>query len=89
MRYVIMEAISAIDDVVEVTPKHRGDDRRYFSETVRDDWFKSNVAAGSFVSADSILQPCCRDCSMPTLSVPTLGAGQIDPVDHDNTDRRE
>ena len=51
-----MEAIpTAIEGVVEISSKRRCDDRGYFSETFRDDWFKSNVAAVLFVQENQSL----------------------------------
>ena len=38
-----------IDDVKIIAPKRHGDDRGWFSETFRDDWFRANVADITFV----------------------------------------
>ena len=45
----------AIDGVVEITPTRHGDDRGYFSETFRADWFKANVANVDFVQENQSL----------------------------------
>jgi dTDP-4-dehydrorhamnose 3,5-epimerase len=44
-----------IADVVEIVPGHHGDRRGYFSETFRDDWFRSNVANVTFVQENQSL----------------------------------
>lgn len=38
-----------IDDVKIIAPKRHGDDRGWFSETFRDDWFREHVADITFV----------------------------------------
>lgn len=45
----------AIPEVVEITPKRHGDDRGYFSETFRQDWFSANVADVVFVQENQSL----------------------------------
>ena len=44
-----------IPEVVEITPSRHGDERGYFSETFRDDWFTSNVADVTFVQENQSL----------------------------------
>jgi len=44
-----------IADVVEIVPVRHGDDRGYFSETFRADWFRSNVADVTFVQENQSL----------------------------------
>jgi dTDP-4-dehydrorhamnose 3,5-epimerase len=44
-----------LDGVVEVKPNRLGDHRGYFSETFRDDWFRSNVADITFVQENQSL----------------------------------
>jgi dTDP-4-dehydrorhamnose 3,5-epimerase len=44
-----------VADVVEITPVRHGDDRGYFSETFRDDWFRANVADLTFVQENQSL----------------------------------
>ena len=45
----------AIPEVVEITPSRHGDDRGYFSETFRQDWFRANVADVDFVQENQSL----------------------------------
>ena len=45
----------AIPEVVEITPSRHGDDRGYFSETFRQDWFSANVADVDFVQENQSL----------------------------------
>lgn len=45
----------SISDVKEILPIRHGDGRGYFSETFRDDWFRANVAAVSFVQENQSL----------------------------------
>ncbi|WP_323014770.1 dTDP-4-dehydrorhamnose 3,5-epimerase [Devosia sp.] len=42
-------------DVIEVVPSRIGDERGYFSETFRDDWFRANVADTGFVQENQSL----------------------------------
>lgn len=44
-----------IADVAEIIPVRHGDDRGYFSETFRDDWFVANVADVTFVQENQSL----------------------------------
>lgn len=44
-----------IADVAEITPTRHGDDRGYFSETFRQDWFIANVADVTFVQENQSL----------------------------------
>lgn len=44
-----------IPEVIEIVPARHGDDRGYFSETFRDDWFRGNVAPVSFVQENQSL----------------------------------
>jgi dTDP-4-dehydrorhamnose 3,5-epimerase len=44
-----------IPEVIEIVPNRFGDDRGYFSETFRDDWFRANVAPLSFVQENQSL----------------------------------
>ncbi|GLQ53643.1 dTDP-4-dehydrorhamnose 3,5-epimerase [Devosia nitrariae] len=44
-----------IADVAEITPSRHGDDRGYFSETFRNDWFVANVANVTFVQENQSL----------------------------------
>lgn len=44
-----------LDGVVEILPSRHGDDRGYFSETFRDDWFRANVGPYSFVQENQSL----------------------------------
>jgi dTDP-4-dehydrorhamnose 3,5-epimerase len=44
-----------LEEVVEIVPFRHGDNRGYFSEIYRDDWFKTNVAAVSFVQENQSL----------------------------------
>lgn len=44
-----------IADVVEIMPVRHGDERGYFTETFRDDWFTSNVADVAFVQENQSL----------------------------------
>jgi dTDP-4-dehydrorhamnose 3,5-epimerase len=39
----------AIRDIVLITPKRFGDDRGFFSETYKQSWFHTNVAAVTFI----------------------------------------
>lgn len=45
----------SIEDVVEITPSRFGDERGYFSETFRSDWFAENVADIAFVQENQSL----------------------------------
>ncbi len=45
----------AIPEVVEITPSRHGDERGYFSETFRSDWFSANVADVDFVQENQSL----------------------------------
>lgn len=45
----------AIDGVFEILPARHGDDRGYFSETFRSDWFATNVADVTFVQENQSL----------------------------------
>lgn len=45
----------AIPEVAEITPSRHGDERGYFSETFRDDWFLTNVADVKFVQENQSL----------------------------------
>jgi dTDP-4-dehydrorhamnose 3,5-epimerase len=45
----------AIADVVEIAPARHADDRGYFSETFRDDWFRRQVADVGFVQENQSL----------------------------------
>lgn len=45
----------AVPEVVEITPVRHGDDRGYFAETFRQDWFAKNVAAAIFVQENQSL----------------------------------
>lgn len=44
-----------IPEVVEIIPNRFADDRGYFSETFRDDWFRENVAPLAFVQENQSL----------------------------------
>lgn len=44
-----------IAEVVEVVPDRRWDDRGYFSETFRADWFRANIAPVDFVQENQSL----------------------------------
>lgn len=46
---------TTLPDVIEVVPSRIGDDRGYFSETFRDDWFRANVADVNFVQENQSL----------------------------------
>lgn len=51
-----MEKIKTdLADVWELVPSRHGDDRGYFSETFRDDWFQANVAPLEFVQENQSL----------------------------------
>ncbi|WP_371260696.1 dTDP-4-dehydrorhamnose 3,5-epimerase [Martelella sp. AD-3] len=53
---ILMEFVSlAIPDVVLLTPKRFSDDRGYFSETFRENWFRNNVADVGFVQENQSL----------------------------------
>ncbi len=45
----------AIPDVVEIVPTRHGDQRGYFSETFRSDWFAHNIADLAFVQENQSL----------------------------------
>lgn len=45
----------AVRDVVEIVPSKHRDDRGYFSETFREDWFRANVADVGFVQENQSL----------------------------------
>ncbi len=44
-----------VSDVVEILPKRHGDERGYFTETFRDDWFRENVADVTFFQENQSL----------------------------------
>jgi dTDP-4-dehydrorhamnose 3,5-epimerase len=44
-----------IPEIVELIPKRHGDERGYFSEIFRDDWFRSNVADVAFAQENQSL----------------------------------
>ncbi len=44
-----------IEDVVLITPRRFGDDRGYFSETFKDEWFRNNVEDVTFVQDNQSL----------------------------------
>lgn len=52
----IMKLIATdLPDVVSIVPSRHADARGYFSETFRDDWFRTNVAAFDFVQENQSL----------------------------------
>ncbi len=44
-----------LEGVVEILPFRHGDDRGYFSETFRDDWFRANIGPYNFVQENQSL----------------------------------
>ncbi|MDP5131541.1 MAG: dTDP-4-dehydrorhamnose 3,5-epimerase [Paraglaciecola sp.] len=74
---------TAIADVKILTPKTFGDDRGFFMETFRDDWFKQHVANVSFVqdnhskSAQGILRGLHYQLKQPQGKLVRVVSGEV------------
>ena len=74
---------TAIPDVKIITPKVFGDERGFFMETFRDDWFRANVADVTFVqdnhskSAHGILRGLHYQTQQPQGKLVQVTAGEV------------